>query len=336
MADDDLNTPQDDSSHGRHDTAANADPSPKASATANADAASRAADDVGPAKGVDPSEREKTFETYQNALEHVDWSYKLKSGEERDIGHKSMVTAERAFIAASLHDPKAASKIYEQHAGKPPKEELLKRASAARTAGAGADSPGLKIDDLTAGIANVSARRDQQKLQGEQARLITTKDQIEAKMGTWRTNLSDNAEQRRGHAKRGNDELMKQEKPRPDGLHLLSALRSGMRAGGEYATVIEHRRRGRDIRRTVLAQRNEYKAVTDQIKKFETMPGIDMKATTGPNGQDVSRFTRATDVVKSALRGTKAPIVGAPVTARGPASPGTAISQAIASRGAGR
>lgn len=281
-----------------------------------------------PAPGVNPADRAKTFEVYQNALENVDWGYKLKSGEERDIGHKSMMIAERAFIAASMHDPKEADKIYEQHAGRPPKEELLKRAAAAREAGASRNEPAIKVDDLTAGIVSVGQRRDKQKL-------LTTRDEMEGKMGNWRIALADNAERQRGHLKHGNDELLKQEKPRQDGLHLLGALRSGMRAGGEYSAMMEHYRRGRDEKDRVRRHNREYENVTSQIAKFEAKPGVAIGPTSGPGGREVARFGRAFDVVRSALDGTKAPITkdeGVPKAAMPNAA---TIAKAAASRGAG-
>lgn len=274
--------------------------------------------------GIDSKDRDETFAVYQNALENVDWGYKLKSGDERDLGHKSMVIAERAYIAAYAYDSVQANKIYEQSAGKPPKEELLKRAQAAQATGVGKQGEPINIPDLTAGIVSIGERRDHLKNK-------SSKDDIEKKMGNWRVALGDHNARGRGHLKTANDQMLQQEKPREDGLHLIGAFKTGFRASHEYGAMFDYRRREREVLGTVREHDGAYKTIRDQIASFEKKNGISPQNTSGPNGQTAAKFSRAVSVVKSAL--AKAPgsaIPGASVIDAMKPNPGQAAQRAAA------
>jgi len=273
-------------------------------------------------------ERDDAFAVYENALGNVDWGYKLKSGDERDTGHKSMMIAERAFIAASVFDDKKAGKLYEQYAGRPAKEELVKRADAHREALKTPGAAQISIPDLTAGIAMVGQRRDL-------AKLHANKDEIEKKLGNWDSALGDSEARSKSHLKAGNDQMLKQEKPRDDGLHIFKALHSGMRAAGEYGEMFHHRGRAIESMKTVLQQTKEHKTVQDQIANFGKTPGVEMKDTTGPNGQNVARFQKAFGVVKAAMGKPERTPAAAAIIENGPQKSSAARMAAQAAQRAG-
>lgn len=238
-------------------------------------------------------DREQIFGLYREALENADWAYKPKTGTERDIGHKSVVLAERAYVAAGLYDKAEADRMYEQATGKPPKPDLQQRLTDAQ----GID-PAKGIADLSAGLGSL---REKQELWS----LTLNKNQIEKQMGNWEVAIGDAAERKRNHQKQAADELLKPERPdRGDdsGLDMfLRSIKNGYKAGKDWKMAGAHAKKHRDLQDNIRGSTAEHGDLVKKIAEFTQEQGAGIGPTVGPAGRNAQRFPGAVGIVASVL-----------------------------------
>lgn len=264
--------------------------------------------DIGTNLGVDldktpatPEEIERSMELLDKALKHVDWSYKSKGPTERELGHKSIALAEKAFIGAGLLDEGRAGEIWEKHTLKPPSPELSKRLKDARQV-----DPRKGISDLTAGIDNIGIQRQHNDLSLQ-------KRDIEKNMATWKINLGDVGERAEKFRRGARGEMLTPEPNKDDtGLHLLKSLLKGWRAGQDFVKAKVEGKKGKAYVGAIKEGQAELGEVMLKMKKFEMeMPSLAVTdaitnaKSDGLVGRMGSRMGGAGTMVKTALEKLK-------------------------------
>lgn len=250
-------------------------------------------DKIGAEAGEPPIEgsvRDEVFDLYKKALEKADWGYKSKTGEERDISYKSTAVADKAYISAALYDESAASRLYEESSGKPPTEDLLGRL--ARMKGL---KPEHGVAELTAGLAEVDGKR-------EVLKLSMKNDSISKQISAWDSVMGDERNRAADHRRKANEEILSPEPNRDDsGLHILSALKSGFKAGQDYNIARRHAAKDRAMREGYKDHVNEYGQNQTKIASFGNVAGGSDDVTIGEEGKNASRYAGAITVVKEAF-----------------------------------
>lgn len=258
--------------------------------TAGDSADERAAGDMDAAQ-----QREQIFTLYQESLDSADWAYKVKSGPERDIGHKSVILAERAYVSAGLYDKEEADKMYEAATGRPPKPELQQRIADAQ----GVD-PAKGIADLTAGLSTL---QEKQKLWS----MTLNKNQIEKQMSNWEVAIGDAQERKRNHQRQASEELLKPEalsQNDESGLGMfLRSLKNGYKAGKDLKMGSAHGKRQAQLEGNISGSLAEHGDLVKKIAEFTQEQGPGMDPTSGPVGKNAQRFAGAMGLVNSVLSG---------------------------------
>lgn len=238
--------------------------------------------------------REQVFAIYKESLEIADWGYKPKTGVEREVGHQSVVLAERGYVAAGLYDKEEADKLYEQATGKPPKPELQQRLLDAK----GVD-PANGIADMSAGLGVI---KEKQKLWS----LTLDKNQIEKQMSNWEVAIGDAAERKRNHQRAVGEELLKPERPGQgddSGLDMfMRSLKGGYKAGKDWKMASAHKTKEKDLKGNISESLNQHGDLVKSLAKFSQEQGDGVGETKGPNGRNGRRFSGIRDMVANTLK----------------------------------
>lgn len=243
-------------------------------------------------------EQQETFRIYEEALGAADWAHKSKSGHEREIGHKSVGLAERAYLAAALYDKKSADELWEKATHKPPKAELQARLEEARKI-----DPAQGIADLTAGLG---ALKERQNLWN----LTLNKEKLGQQMANWESVLGDIAERARQHRRKASDQLLQPEHQGRDddsGLGMfMRAIIGGVKAGRDLKAAKMHKNNENDHLRRIDASRKAHGIVSSEIEDFIAGKGDGIPETKGEVGKTSKRFGGVADMVKDVLDRSKA------------------------------
>lgn len=248
--------------------------------------------DEGPT--VDPtnvSAKEATFAVYDKALKNAEWKYPSLKGTERDLAHKSVIIAERAYVSASIYDQERANQMYELSNGRPPSPDLILRGKNANE-----NKQGPSLPDLTAGM---SALKDQ----GDAWQKIQQKAEGEKQIDSWRISLGDADERAKKHRRAANEELMKgeQEDRTGSGLHILTAIKKGFSAGHEYRDWISQSWRARQLNGKIVDQHKLIGKVQGEIAAYDSAGTEPGGPTTGDVGKTSSRFSGAMNKVSNVM-----------------------------------
>jgi len=244
--------------------------------------------------------RDDMFKVYKDTLESADWAYKAKTGDEREIGHKSVMLAEKAYVSAGLYDKKDADKLWEEATGRPPKAELQQRVAEAQ----GVD-PARGIGDLT---ANLNAIQKKQEL----SNVTHNKDARQKQIATWESALGDHQARQRDFRQKASEELLKPEQPdRNDegGLGMfLRSIKSGYRAGKDIKMGAAHGKRLTEYSGIISDAEREYKddllkhaSLVGEVSGFTQTQGDGLDATAGDVGKNTQRFAGARKIVDKVI-----------------------------------
>jgi hypothetical protein len=269
--------------------------------TADGKTADGAAD--GKATDGDPK-RDEMFKVYGDTLDSADWAFKAKTGDEREIGHKSVMLAEKAYISAGLYDKDQADKMWSEATGRPPKAELQQRLAEAQ----GVD-PSKGIADLSASLTTLQQK---QKVNS----ISLNRDAADKQIATWEGALGDHQARQRDFRHKAADELLKPEAPdRNDegGLGMfLRSIKGGYRAGKDINMAAQHGKRFSEVSENKFNAEQRYASLGEDLKKaqgvltgepadFVAEQGSGLEATTGDVGKNSRRFPAVRNIVDKVM-----------------------------------
>lgn len=241
------------------------------------------------------AQKEKAFSLFEKSLENVDWAYKTKNGTERELGHKSVTLAEKAYVTAGLYDKERADKMYEEVAGKPPKADLQQRVL---------DSQGINpadgIADLTTGIAALDDKR-------EKWSKLFDKEQYAKQIGNWEVAIGDAKERGERHREEAGKELLSAEKPDQgdaSGLGMLiRSVKGGLGAARDYGLASRYWQKKKELGGLVKDAQLMHGKLSKDIESFTQEKGAESPATAGMFGKNLTRFAGAGRVVNNVFNG---------------------------------
>lgn len=239
--------------------------------------------------------KEKTdaFKLYEEALDGADWAYKVKTGTEREIGHKSVVLAEKAYVVAGLYDKESADKMYESATGRPPKPELQKRIEDAKGI-----NPAEGINDLTAGISSLQQKQQLWSL-------TLDKKTVEQQLSAWEVSIGDTKQRKRQFQRQSTEELLKAERldgGDATGLGLfIRSIKNGIKAGTDLQMAREQKKKLKELKGNIKEYVSSHGDIVKQIAEFTQEKGQEIASTNGPLGKLMQRFPGAAGIVNKAL-----------------------------------
>lgn len=265
-------------------------------------------------KAADPDladrDREQTFKIYADALEGADWAYKSKAGDDREIGYKTVMIAEKAYISAGLYDKAEADRLWEEATHRPPKLELQQRL---------AESQGV---DPAAGIADLSASLATMKQRQLVNNISLSREAADKQISSWESALGDHQARQREFRHKAADELLKPEAPdRNDegGLGMfLRAIKGGYRAGKDITMAAAHGKRFNEVSENKSNAEEKYASLGEELKKAQGVlagdsskyvaeQGEGLEPTVGDVGKNARRFPAVRQIVDKVMGNKVAP-----------------------------
>lgn len=248
--------------------------------------------------------RDEMFKVYGNTLENADWAFKAKTGDERELGHKSVMLAEKAYISAGLYDKEQADKMWSEATGRPPKAELQQRLAEAQ----GVD-PSKGIADLSASLTTLKQKQDVNSIS-------LNRDAAEKQISAWEGSLGDHQARQREFRHKAADELLKPEAPdRNDegGLGMfLRSIKGGYRAGKDINMAAQHGARFNQVNESKSNAEQRYATLGEKLKEaqgvlagepadFVAEKGDGLEATVGDVGKNTRRFPAVRSIVDKVM-----------------------------------
>jgi hypothetical protein len=234
--------------------------------------------------------KDEIFDLYEKSIAKADWGYKVKKGDERDIGHRSVVLAEKSFIMAGQEDKERAMKIWEKATGKPPKQELMDRLSKASqidyTKG---------ISNLTSGISSLEARKNLFDLD-------QSSKEIKANIEKWQDKLKHEREKASNARQKGLANLLSAEKldhGDDSGLSLLSkSIKNGFSAGGDISKWYVQRKIEKLEKKGFQAELGSVRQKEAEFIQARVNPG---SQTNGMLGKQLKKYPGVSKFVVAAM-----------------------------------
>lgn len=209
-----------------------------------------------------------SLKNLDNSLTIVDWSFELKKGDERSLGHKSRSLAEKSFVHAALIDEKAAEDMWEHHTDRPPSAALRQQLQRAREDPARIPS----LPQLQKEIAETKAAFDHKEGEANRRAARNAASQNQIAMG-------DAKERRHQYGRKAAEELLTPEQNRDDsGLHLLKSLWTGVQATQTLERWREEAKKHSMLKRELTANQKELGVATTEGSRF----GVNRSAAPDP------------------------------------------------------
>lgn len=240
-----------------------------------------------------PSEKDKIFDLYEKSVENADWGYKIRSGPERDLGHRSVVLAEKSYIMAALEDREAADKIWEKATGKPPKQDLIERLDKAKKI-----DPTKGIQNLTAGINSLGERKKNWDL-------VQEKNVIGDRIANWESTIGDIRKRFKDYRDKALRDLTTAERPDQgddSGLSLfIKSFKNGISAGSNLSNAYFERKKSKHHGGMIVESEKRLGDIQKEISQFSQKNGIIPDTTNGMLGKSIKKYPGVSKYVMAAV-----------------------------------
>lgn len=231
------------------------------------------------------AEDSKAFDLLDKALKATDWEWKLKTGDDRNLGMLTYVNAQNAWVEAAIEDPKRASAVWLNKSRRNPTAEmeqnLAGRMKSIAETGRKPEGQTDGLEKVTSDIGELSKRRGLSENK-------TRKTALNSSLGEWHIMRGD-SQQRAEQAKRSrSNELWSPEPDKnQDGMHLIKSFFKGFATHREAAQKKVANHKAKMAGKVIGDIRTELGKVTTEIKKFETELDVPMdeRDTTGVVGR---------------------------------------------------